>query len=59
MIGNKADLDEREVTGDEGMEIAKSRGVDGFIECSAKTGENVLEAINALTRLMMQKSRLI
>ena len=42
VVGGKADLaDSREVPASEGIKIAKSRGVDGFIECSSKTGENV------------------
>jgi len=54
VVGNKADLAEnREVPASDGIKIAKSRGVDGFIECSTKTGENVEEAFEALTRLML------
>jgi len=60
VVGGKADLlDDREVTGDEGINIAKSRGVDGFIECSSKTGENVEQTFNALTSIMMQRSKLV
>jgi len=47
------------VNREEGINIAKSKGTDGFIECSSKTGENVEEAIAALTRLMMERSGLI
>ena len=60
VVGGKADLiDDREVTGDEGINIAKSRSVDGFIECSSKTGENVENTFDALTSIMMQRSKLI
>ena len=60
VVGGKADLiDNREVTGEEGINISKSRGVDGFIECSSKTGENIEESFEALTRIMMQKSKLL
>ena len=60
VVGGKADLlDDREVTGDEGINIAKSRSVDGFIECSSKSGENVEETFDALTRLMIQKSKFL
>ena len=60
VVGGKADLlEDREVTGEEGINISKSRGVDGFIECSAKSGENVEATFEALTRLMMQKSSLL
>ena len=59
-VGGKADLaDDREVTSEEGIKIAKSRDLDGFIECSAKTGENVNKTFEALTRLMLQSSGLI
>ena len=58
VIGGKADLAEnREVPASEGIKIAKSRGVDGFIECSTKTGENVEEAFEALTSIMLDDSR--
>ncbi|MHA1241784.1 MAG: Rab family GTPase [Promethearchaeota archaeon] len=56
MVGGKADLaNEREVGEEEGRQIAKSRGIDGFIEISSKSGENVENTFKALTRLMMFK----
>jgi len=56
-VGGKGDLaDDREVTAEEGINIAKTRNVDAFIECSAKTGENVDETFETLTRLMLQGS---
>lgn len=45
--------DFREISTEEGIQFAKSRAVDGFIECSAKTGENVEEMFGSLTRLMI------
>ena len=51
--------DAREVNRDEGIEFAKSGGVDGFIECSFKTGKNVPEMFKALIRLMLRKSNLL
>jgi small GTP-binding protein len=54
IIGNKADLSEqREVSSEDGIKIAKSRGLDGFIECSVKSGENVEEAFQALSSLII------
>jgi len=55
VVGNRAHLaDQREVPAEDAIKIAKSRSLDGFIECSAKTGENVEEAFIALTRLLLE-----
>jgi len=57
VIGGKCDLaDNREVSSQEGMKIAKSRNLEAFIECSSKSGINVEESFDTLTRLMLQKS---
>ena len=54
VVGGKADLVEsREVSSAEGIKIAKSRNVNGFIETSSKSGENVEKTFEALTRLML------
>lgn len=59
VVGGKADLaTNREITPEEGIKIAQTRGTDGFIECSSKTGENVEETFEALTRLMIDNSNL-
>ena len=58
VVGGKADLTEyREVSAEDGIKIAKSRGVDGFIECSSKSGENVEESFEALTRIMINNPK--
>jgi GTPase SAR1 family protein len=58
VVGNRAHLaDQREVSSAEGIMIAKSRGVNGFIEVSAKTGKNVEKAFEELTRLMLDYSK--
>jgi len=58
VVGNRAHLvNDREVSSADGIKIAKSRGVNGFIEVSAKTGENVEKAFQALTRLMLDDSK--
>ncbi|MBD3340887.1 MAG: GTP-binding protein [Candidatus Lokiarchaeota archaeon] len=60
VVGGKADLTEdREVSAEEGIKISKSRDTDGFVECSSKTGENVEETFEGITRLMLRKSKLI
>eukprot|EP01055_Gregarina_sp_Pseudo9_P000393 Gregarina_sp_Pseudo_9__392@NODE_1257_length_1737_cov_23_869258_g1182_i0_p2_GENE_NODE_1257_length_1737_cov_23_869258_g1182_i0NODE_1257_length_1737_cov_23_869258_g1182_i0_p2_ORF_typecomplete_len211_score20_80Ras/PF00071_22/5_4e67Roc/PF08477_13/9e26Roc/PF08477_13/3_7e03Arf/PF00025_21/2_5e19GTP_EFTU/PF00009_27/9_5e07FeoB_N/PF02421_18/1_1e06Gtr1_RagA/PF04670_12/2_6e06MMR_HSR1/PF01926_23/2e05ATPase/PF06745_13/0_00048RsgA_GTPase/PF03193_16/2_5RsgA_GTPase/PF03193_16/0_12SRPRB/PF09439_10/0_00028AAA_22/PF len=43
LIGNKCDLDRREVTTEEGAEFAQEHGLI-FLETSAKTAQNVEEA---------------
>lgn len=58
VVGGKADLGEnREVSAAEGIKIAKSRNVDGFIETSSKSGENVEKTFEALTSLMLNNSK--
>ncbi|MFW9972150.1 MAG: Rab family GTPase [Candidatus Odinarchaeota archaeon] len=60
VVGIASELDsKREVPSEEGIKIARSRGVDGFVECSPKTGENVEETFEALTRLKLAKSGII
>jgi small GTP-binding protein len=57
VVGGKADLIEnREVSSADAIKIAKSRNVNGFIETSSKTGENVEKAFEALTSLMLNDS---
>jgi len=48
--------DDRTIPAEYAIELAKTRGVDGFIECCVNTGENIEKAFEALTRLMLQKS---
>ena len=45
LLGNKADIEEKEVTVEEGEEMAKSRGIK-FFEVSAKTNLNIQESFN-------------
>lgn len=49
---------ERQVSAEQRINIVRSRGVDGFVECSPKTGENVEETFNVLTKLMHARSGL-
>ena len=56
VVGGKVDLVEnREVSSADGIKIARSRNVNGFIETSSKTGENVEKTFEALTKLMLEK----
>lgn len=60
LAGAKADLKHmRKVQTHEAIEIAKSRGCKGYVEVSAKTGENVEASFKTISKLMwnhLQKS---
>jgi len=47
------DKSERQVSAEEGMEIAASRNLNGFIECGVRQRENVKKVFEALTRLIL------
>ena len=54
-VGGKTDLVHlKEVSTRKAMELAISKGADGFIECSSKTGENVHKIFNLLTKLILK-----
>ena len=46
---------ERQISTEMGIKIAKSRNLNGFIECNIKTNENVEEVFESLTKLMLKK----
>ncbi|MGB5909713.1 MAG: Rab family GTPase [Promethearchaeia archaeon] len=50
------DVNEREVPAEEAIRIAKSRDLDGFIECNIRTGENIETAFKGLTSLMLERA---
>ena len=57
LIGGKSDLiDERQVSHEEGSEIAKTYNFDEFIDCSSKTGENADLLFDKITRLIATKA---
>ena len=60
MIGNKLDLEEnRQIQSEQAIRIAKTMGVNGYIECSAMTGENVEEVFNNIVQKILNVSFLI
>ncbi|CAK6982866.1 ras and EF-hand domain-containing protein [Scomber scombrus] len=54
LLGNKSDHAERKVTNREGEILAKEYNSD-FMECSAATGENVVQSLEIVARLLSQK----
>ncbi|MFW9941868.1 MAG: GTP-binding protein [Candidatus Thorarchaeota archaeon] len=54
LVGGKSDLENiREVSREEALKVGRAMGLHGFIECSSKTGENVKESFQALTKKML------
>ncbi|CAN1196846.1 Ras-related protein RABC2a [Linum perenne] len=59
LVGNKVDKDsERAVTREEGLELAKEHGCL-FLECSAKTRENVEQCFEELALKIMEVPSLL
>ncbi|MBA0576152.1 hypothetical protein Golob_027277, partial [Gossypium lobatum] len=59
LVGNKIDREsERAVSKEEGIELAKELGCT-FIECSAKTGQNVQQCFEDLSLKIMEVPSLL
>ncbi|XP_064155706.1 trichohyalin-like isoform X2 [Anguilla rostrata] len=54
LLGNKNDSHRREVSLEEGERLAREYSVH-FMECSAATGDNVVQAMNNLARMLKQQ----
>ncbi|KAM7422695.1 hypothetical protein PAMA_010644 [Pampus argenteus] len=54
LLGNKSDCAERQVPTQQGEILAKEYNFD-FMECSAATGENVVQSLEVVARLLSQK----
>ena len=60
LVGGKTDLEnERSVSNQDAVDIAKSHNFEDYVECSSKTGENIEDIFIKLARSMMQKAGLI
>ncbi|ANB11020.1 Rab family GTPase YPT1 [Sugiyamaella lignohabitans] len=56
LVGNKSDLeDQRQVPYEEAKQWADSNGISHFLETSAKTGDNVLEAYTSVAQSIHSK----
>ena len=54
-VGGKTDLTHlKEVSTKKAMDLAITKGADGFIECSSKTGENIHKIFSLLTKLILK-----
>jgi len=59
LVGGKTDLNhKRSVNGDDALQMVIKHNLQGFIECSAQTGENIANVFETLTRLMLNKADL-
>jgi len=60
MIGGKLDLnDQRSISAEDAMEIAKQYDFYGYGECSSKTGQFVEDIFSLMTRSIMEKQNMI
>ena len=58
MVGGKIDLiDKKSIEAEEAMELSNRYGLSGYFECSSKTGENVEEIFEFITRKMIEHSK--
>jgi len=58
LLGSKIDLEQfREISFNEAKRLAESLGLNNYIECSSKTGENVELAFKELTRIIVNKMK--
>ncbi|XP_020557097.1 ras-related protein Rab-44 [Oryzias latipes] len=57
LVGNKSDHTQRQVKSQQGEILAKEYNFE-FVECSAATGENVLEALETVGRLLSHRADL-
>uniref|UniRef100_A0AAQ6IRN6 Transforming acidic coiled-coil-containing protein C-terminal domain-containing protein n=1 Tax=Anabas testudineus TaxID=64144 RepID=A0AAQ6IRN6_ANATE len=55
LLGNKSDRTERQIKTQQGEILAKEYNFE-FMECSAATGENVIECLETMARILSQKA---
>nr|XP_043879684.1 uncharacterized protein rab44 isoform X2 [Solea senegalensis] len=55
LLGNKSDCAERQIQPEEGETLSKEYNFD-FMECSAATGENVIQTLETVARMLKQNA---
>ena len=59
MVGGKIDLEsKRSVEFEEARELVNKYDLHGYFECSSKTGENVTQIFEFITRIMIENANL-
>jgi small GTP-binding protein len=57
LIGSKCDLkDQRQISPEEAKKFQETHQIDNYLECSSKTGENVDQIFELLTRSILNKN---
>ncbi len=60
MVGGKLDLEyKRAVSNEEAFKLAKENNLSSYIECSAKSGQNIEDIFIEIGHLMMKKAELL
>ncbi|MFX0075558.1 MAG: Rab family GTPase [Candidatus Hermodarchaeota archaeon] len=60
MVGGKLDLqDKRSVETEDAVELSEKFNLQGYFECSSKTGDKVEEIFESITRMMMKNTGIL
>lgn len=58
IVGGKSDLkDKRSVNAEEAVDLSKSYNLEGYFECSSKTGDKVEDIFRFITQKMIEKAK--